>query len=140
MLIKKIAVAAILSVTSVLPGLALAAAPTPAPATCILKGHRVTGVRALHVLERNGRGTNQRLAGAEVFLQAEPGLTAEWLQLTIQRHIAEMSTADMGNCPLDMNEVRVSVVSAGPGFGVQLRAKNATQAQELLRRAELLAQ
>ncbi len=139
MSIKKIAVAAILGATTALPGLASAAAPTSAPATCILKDHRVTGVRALHVLERNGRGTNQRLAGAEVFVQAEPGLTAEWLQLTIQRHIAQMSTTDMGNCPLDMNEVSVSVASAGPGFAVQLSAKNAAQAQELLRRAELLA-
>ena len=139
MWIRKIAISAVLAAAAVLPGVALAAPPAPAPTSCILKDHRVTGVRALHVVERNGRGANQRLAGAEVFVQAEPGLTAEWLQLTIQRHIAQMSTTNMGDCPLDLNDVRVSVASAGPGFAVMLSAKNPVQAKEVLRRAELLA-
>lgn len=136
---KKIALAAVLAATTVLPGMALAAPSTAAaPPTCIMKALRVTGVRPLHALLRNGRGTNERLVGAEVFVQAEPGLTAEWLQLTIQRHIAEMRTTDMGDCPLDLNEVGVSVVSAGPGFAVQLRARNGAQAKDVLRRAQLL--
>ena len=137
---KKLALAAVLAAATALPGIALATPTAKEPATCIIKGHRVTGVRALHVVERNGRGTNERLAGAEVLVQAEPGLTAEWLQLTIQRHIAEMGTTNMEDCPLDLKDVRVSVASAGPGFAVQLRAKNAAQAKEVLRRAQLLAQ
>jgi hypothetical protein len=98
----------------------------------------VTDVQPLRVTERNGRGSNERLAGAQVFVQAEPGLTAEWLQLTLQRHIVQMGSAPMADCPLDAKDVRVSVQSAGAGFAVNITGKNAAQAKEILRRAKLL--
>lgn len=94
-------------------------------------------VQPLHVSERYGRGTVERLAGARVFVQAEPGLTAEWLQLSLQRHIAAMH-GTMANCALDAKDVQVKVVSAGSGFSVQITGKSAAQGQEILRRAQLL--
>lgn len=136
MIAKKVATAALLAAAA-LPSVAWAApAATPSP-HCVLKQHRVVKVAALHVTERYGRGSSERLAGAEIFVQAEPGLTAEWLQLTIQRHIAQMA-GGMANCPLDAKDVHVRVSSAGDGFAVQITGKSANQAKEILRRAQLL--
>lgn len=137
MFTKKIAAAIILSAATVLPSLAFAAPPS-APANCILSEHRVTNVKALNVTEHYGRGTSERLVGAQVLVQAEPGLTAEWLQLTIQRHMAQMGAMGMENCALDMKDVRVSVESTGSGFAVKITGKSAAQAKEILRRAQLL--
>jgi len=137
MFTKKMAAALVLSVATALPALALAA-PSDS-GHCILKQHRVTKVQPLHVTERYGRGSSEKLVGATVFVQAEPGLTAEWLQLTIQRHMARMEGSGMKNCALDAKDVRVSVESAGAGFAVKIIGKDATQAKEILRRAQLLA-
>jgi hypothetical protein len=140
MFTKKLATAALVAIT-LLPGFAIAA-PSAAPAPhagCIMAGHKVLKVQPLNVSERYGRGTVERLAGARVFVQAEPGLTAEWLQLSLQRHIAQMN-GTMANCPLDIKDVKVSVSSAGSGFAVQIVGKDAAQAKEILRRAQLLAQ
>ena len=137
MLTKKIAAALVLSMASAMPTFALAA-PSDS-AHCILKGHRVTKVQPLNVTERYGRGTSERLVGAQVLIQAEPGLTAEWLQLTIQRHMAQMAGSGMKDCAFDAKEVRVSVVSAGAGFAVNITGKGTAQAKEILRRALLLA-
>jgi len=136
---KKLSIAVILAATMALPALAFAEpGAAPGASHCILTEHRVTAVQPLRVTERNGRGTSERLAGAQVFVQAEPGLTAQWLQLSIQRHIAQMSSAGMANCPLDAKDVRVSVESAGPGFAVNVTGQNAARAKEILRRAQLL--
>jgi hypothetical protein len=134
---KKFAMAALAAATS-LSSVALAAPPAPSHhGSCVLAEHRVTKVTPLRVMERSGRGASERLVGAQVFVQAEPGLTAEWLQLSIQRHITQMNSA-MPNCPLDAKDVRVSVNSAGPGFAVQIAGKDAAQAKEILRRAQSL--
>ena len=143
MFAKRIATAALAAMT-LLPGLAQATPTgmgmhgTGMQGHCILKQHRVTKVEALKVIERYGRGTSERLVGARVFVQAEPGLTAEWLQLTIGRHITEMSGTAMANCPL--KDVQVTVTSAGTGFAVQIAGKSSEQAKEILRRAQLLVQ
>ena len=138
MLTKKIIAAILVSSATLLPSLAFAAPQATAPANCILSEHRVTGVQPLHVTERYGRGVSERLVGAKVFVQAEPGLTAEWLQLTIQRHMAQMGGAGMVNCALEAKDVRVSVQSAGAGFVVNITGKGSSQAKEVLRRAQLL--
>lgn len=137
MLTKKFAAALVLSVATALPSLALAASG-PAPSHCILSQHRVTSVKSLNVTERHGRGSSVRLAGAKVLVQAEPGLTAEWLQLTLQRHLSQMGASGMNDCALDMKDVRVSVESAGAGFAVNITGNSAVQAKEILRRAQLL--
>ena len=137
MFTKKIAAAIVLSAATALPSLALAA-PPPAPAHCVLSEHRVTSVKPLQVIEHYGRGSSGRLVGATVLVQAEPGLTAEWLQLTLQRHMAQVGAMGMESCALDMKDVRVSVASAGAGFAVNITASNAAQAKEILRRAQLL--
>jgi hypothetical protein len=140
MFAKKVGLFALVAGT-LFSGVALAE-PTGAGmhAQCVLKQHRVTKVEPLKVTQHYGRGSSERLVGARVFVQAEPGLTAEWLQLSIERHIAGMSGAGMAKCPLRAQDVRVSVTSAGAGFAVEIAGKTAEQAKEILRRAELLAQ
>ena len=112
--------------------------PTSA-AICVLKTHRVLSVTPYFEDVHMGSGaTTQRLRGASLFVLAEPGLTAEWLRLTLQRHLAEMRTTTMRDCPLEVKDVTVTVESAGPGFAVKLIARDADQADEILRRAQLL--
>jgi hypothetical protein len=135
MSIRKFVFALALGAATLMP--VVASADTPAKG-CILMEHRVTAVTPYRIVRQHGRSATQELAGAQVLVQAEPGLTAEWLQLTIQRHLATMQTEHMGDCPLDMRGVRVQVDSAGAGFAVKIIAKDPGQAKEVLRRAELL--
>jgi hypothetical protein len=136
MSIRRIGLALALGAAVLIP--LAASAATPTEQHCILAGHRVTSVKPYQVVERQGRGSSTRLAGAEVFVQAEPGLTAQWLQLTVERHLGQMKGAHMGDCALDLSGVRVQVDSAGAGFAVKLIASSPSQAKEVLRRAELL--
>lgn len=136
MFARKFMIAAVLGMTSLVPTLAFAGTPTKAP--CALAGHRVTAVTAYRQIEHSGRGSTERLAGAQVFVQAEPGLTAEWLRLTLERHLSGMQGGSMADCPLDMKGVRIQVDSAGAGFAVKIIANSSGQAKEVLRRAELL--
>jgi hypothetical protein len=72
--------------------------------------------------------------------QAEPGLTAQWLELTLARHIAQMHSTSMKDCAFGVKDVKVQVDPAGTGFAVKLVARDSAQAEEVLRRARLLTQ
>lgn len=136
---RKILAAFILAGTTLAPMASYAAPAATKPAPCILREHRITGVVPYRVETHQGRVPVQELRGAIVFVQAEPGLTAEWLQLTLSRHLAEMQGArGMKDCAFDVNDVNVKVTSAGAGFSVHLIARDAAKAPEVLRRAQLL--
>lgn len=138
MLTRRLIPALFLGAATLLP---VVASAEPAETThCVLLDHKVTSVTPYRVVERSGRGSHERLAGARVNVRAEPGLTAEWLQLTIQQHLAKMEGTTMAGCPLDLDSVRVEVDSAGAGFAVKLIARNPAQAKEVLHRAQLLLQ
>jgi len=114
-------------------------AATGAHAPCILDEHHVVSVVPYQVEEHSGKAVYQRVRGAQVFIQAEPGLTAEWLQLNLQSHTAAMQgPAAMPDCAFDLSNVRVEVTSAGSGFWVRLIAPDAKSGEEVLRRAQLL--
>lgn len=137
MFIRKLVVAAALTLAVAAPNLASAASAVAAP--CILRDHKVGSVTPYKVDEHVGKATFTRLRGAQVFVQAEPGLTAEWLRLTLGQHLAAMQGGgSMRHCAFDVNDVRVEVESVGAGFSVKLIAKDADHAQEVLRRASLL--
>ena len=115
------------------------ASSAPTSPNCMLRAHRITSVTPYRVEERIGKNSVQRLRGAEVFVQAEPGLTAEWLQLTLARHIAQMrGPAAMPDCAFDVDDVAVRVESGGTGFRVRIIARDTDKAEEVLRRARLL--
>lgn len=133
---KLLPVLAILGAT-LFPSVSFADASHRAP--CILREHHVTSVTPYKVMKQEGRVAVQQLQGAQVFVQAEPGLTAEWLQLTLTQHLAAMrGSTMMKDCAFDLDGVRVQVDPAGTGFAVKLIARDANQAAEVLRRAELL--
>ena len=122
------------------------AAPVPAqpPSAqvkqpCALKGFTVTSVAPRFEDLQQGRLTTKRLAGATVYVQAEPGLTREWLRLSLERHLASMqSGSSMKDCPFGAKDIQITVDSAGTGFAVHVSAKDAKTAEEVLRRARLL--
>jgi hypothetical protein len=128
--------AALLAASLLVPAASLA---DTSRAPCIFKEHSVTSVTPYRVQERVGRGTVTRLKGAQVYVRAEPGLTKEWLQLTLTRHLAAMQgPAAMKDCAFEVEKVKVEVNSAGAGFVVRLVAPDTSTAKEVLRRAELL--
>jgi hypothetical protein len=137
---RKFLASVILAGAALVPSASFAAAQAERP-PCILRSHHITSVAPYSVVQHRGRSTTKRLAGARVYVQAEPGLTAEWLELTLSRHIAEMhGPTDMKGCAFDMKDVGVKVESARAGFAVNVIARNPSQAGEVLRRARLLIQ
>ena len=127
---------------------ALAAAPltasaAPAPEAprsfCMFESLKVTTVGSLYTTEHQGRGADvSRFAGARVFLPAQPGLTPEWIQANLARHIAEGKAAQTPSCPLDVAGATATVTSAGTGFWIEITAKSAEGAKEILARAREL--
>ena len=100
------------------------ASPTESgPANCALKTYTVTAVAPQFVDVQQGRVTIRRLAGAVAYVQARPGLTAEWLTLSLQRHLSALKAgATIKDCPLA--DARVGVGSAGAGFAIQSTGKD----------------
>ena len=131
MFVRKVfTVLALAASALIIPAEAVAATPPP----CELHQHRVTSVEAYRPEERAGRTSLPVLRGARLFVQAEPGLTAEWLRLSLARHIASQPS----DCALDVSGVKIDVESAGPGFRVTLSATDAQKGEEILRRARRL--
>ena len=118
------------------------AAETPAAqgstSHCFFRGYTVTTVEPHYEWVRLGKMDSRRLRGAEVYIQAERGLTAEWLRLEITRHLAAMKTSAMPDCSLDLDHIKVTVNSAGAGFQVTIRTEDDDHGQEVLRRAQSL--
>ena len=137
MLIRKFVASVALAAATAVPTLSYAASTSHAP--CILDEHHVVSVAPYKIEERSGHNVFQRVRGAQVFIQAEPGLTAEWLQLNLQRHANAMQgSAAMADCAFDLSNLRVEVTSAGSGFWVRLIAPDTKSGEEVLRRAQLL--
>jgi len=137
MLTRQFVISAVAAAMTVLPAVARANPSSAAP--CILSEHTVVSVVPYKVDEHIGKNVVQRVRGAQVYLRAEPGLTPEWLQLNLERHLAMMEdAADMPDCALGLEKVRVEVASAGSGYWVRLIAPDTTSGEEVLRRVELL--
>src|SRR5688572_3111604 len=99
--LKLLAVAA-LAASTLVPSISFAASSAPpSRPPCIFNEYHVTSVTPYRVDEAIGRSRVARVRGALIFVQAQPGLTAEWLQLKLQRHQQEMRTADMKDCAFD---------------------------------------
>jgi hypothetical protein len=71
-----------------------------------------------------------------LFVPAQPGLTAEWLQAQLARRSSSPQAA--AQCPLDVPGASIKVQSGGPGFWVSVAAQDDAGAREVLRRAESL--
>jgi hypothetical protein len=128
--------AAILALAALVPATSFAAAKAP----CFLDSYRVTSVEPYRPQQELGHSKVSHLRGAQIFVQAQPGLTAEWLRLQVAQHVQQMqsSSTRMPDCPLDVSGTQVQVDPAGTGFSVKLIAQDSHRAQEILDRARLL--
>jgi hypothetical protein len=88
-------------------------------------------------------GPATRLAGAVITFRAVPGLTAEWLQRTIDCHLARNASLgnvvpEMPTCPLVPKGAVARVTSTGDGFAVAIRAEDQATSKDILERAQRL--
>lgn len=73
-----------------------------------------------------------QLRGAEVFVPARPGLTAEWLW-----HELGARPGDARSCATGVAGAEISVRPGGPGFVVTIRGDNGDSGQQILRLARV---
>jgi hypothetical protein len=128
MSIKKVAWFAV--VASVFGMVSPAAARTGDEARCVFDQYAPLSVSPFEQDEDFGLGTYTRLRGAQVYVGAQPGLTAEWLALSVQRELAKLDANTQ--CRPSVRGVQVQVASAGGGFWVMLSTKDDRSAQALL--------
>lgn len=108
------------------------------PVRCSLGGkYFVSSVKPYNTQEDAGYSIFTRFRGAEVYVPAQPGVTAEWLDRVITYQIAA------GECSFGAPKVNVEVLSDGGGFSVRLssmsdRYGNEREAGEILRHAQQL--
>jgi hypothetical protein len=94
--------------------------------------YRVTSVTPDQHREQGYAPEVVRLRGADIVVAAQPGLTREWLQRSVERGVAT------GDCNFGARDLKVSVVSAGDTFEVRLTTADERAAREVLRRAQQL--
>ena len=105
-----------------------------------LAEHRIVSVAPYYEEQTNIKRTWKELRGATIRIQAEPGLTPEWLQLQLERRAAALSASSTptDNDPLAVAGVHPRVSSATDGFVVRLAAQDKHAGEEVLRRTEAL--
>jgi hypothetical protein len=135
---KKIALLFGLAVSCSVPAVSFALAPTLT--SCPLREHHIVSAKPYYTPARVRKGVaGLRLRGVELFVEAEPGLTAEWLQLTLERDIAELRRfGSKADCVLAVESASVRVGSGGNGFHVWITASDVQNAKEIMRRAKQL--
>ncbi len=139
MSLRSFVVAAVLGVSVLVPAASFADEGAAKTVPCALRRHHVLSAEAYKVEERSGKVVVLRTRGAELYVAAEPGLTAEWLRSEVRRDVLAMQGGvSMPDCPLDADSLQVDVHSGGAGFVVRLIGRNATDGKEILRRAQLL--
>ena len=130
----KIVFAALCMALTASAGSALAAPEAPAAKdACIFSRYQASAVAPLNGEENYGYGSYTSLRGAQVFVPAREGLTEQWLAREVQGALASNTLAA---CQPTVRDVQVQVVSAGPGFWVQLIAADQQQGKVLLQWAK----
>src|SRR5262245_2165294 len=128
-LLSLFAVGATLAVTGA------ATAESNAPNACF-DGHKLGPINAYSIDVPLQYDFEKQIAGAQVFVYAEPGLTAEWLHRTLEQRRMSSSNA---NCPQDVSGSSMTVQSSGgPGFWVTISSTDVSSAKQILARAERL--
>jgi len=105
--------------------------PVPGAALqCSLSGNRFVSVKPLYNYEDAGYTAFRQFTGAEVYVPAQPALTAEWLDRVLTSQVAA------GECNFGVRKVDVEVLSDGGGFSVRLSGDSEKAAAEILRHAQ----
>jgi hypothetical protein len=109
------------------------ASPSPTAKRCLLNDYSMLQIAPYKMDENFGLGGYTVLKGAQMYVAAKPGLTAEWLTLQVQRELAALDSGSDPLCAPTVKNVKVSVTPAGGGFWVFLAAPDVKQAQSLFR-------
>ncbi len=100
----------------------------------IAQTYRISGVKPYKVIDHTVPTLEEaRMEGVVLRVDAQPGLTQEWLQGSFEKIVAA------GECGFAADPVGVSVRSDGDGFDVQLKTHSEKAANDLLRRMQQLA-
>jgi hypothetical protein len=105
---------------------------------CVFDKYEASSVAPFRSEENVGYGTYTRLRGAQLYIPAREGLTAEWLTRSVERALAQHAASPSEQACKPVVPVKVQVVSAGAGFWVQLGAANERAAESLLQWARTL--
>jgi anti-sigma factor RsiW len=112
--------------------IASAAPASPRVSECFAN-HEVTQVEAYFENRWSEGSVDAVLIGAQVFVPAERGLTAEWLHRELARRLT--ARRNEAQCPLDVPGVHIAIQSGGPGFWVNISTPNEKAAEQVLARA-----
>lgn len=126
---RKILFAALCSALMAAAATASAMPTREAKNTCVFSKYDASSVAPYKAEENFGYGTYTKLRGAQLFVPAREGLTEQWLTREVQ---GALSARSEGTCKPNVDGVKVQVVSAGPGFWVQLIAANERSGNEVL--------
>ena len=108
--------------------------PQETRASChALMGHCVLSVTPRWIEEINGKRTRY-LAGVDVRIAAEPGVTAEYL--TVEARRAATAGPSAAGSVFGVEGSRIEVRSTGDGFVFHFTAPDTKRAEELVRRAQ----
>lgn len=101
-------------------------------------GHRILSVSPHWVEEIDGKRT-RHLTGVDIRIEAEPGMTAEYLTVELRRDLTAISTERaITSSVFGVQGSKVAVRSTGDGFVLQITAPDTTSAKEVVRRAQRL--
>jgi hypothetical protein len=134
---SKTIIASMLAAITLFPAAGALATPPPG---CALKN--VVAARPLRDrVSMGGHQIRDRLAGATLYIPAEPGLTTDWLKRVADSHQAQMRAhTAMKDCPFGVAGSTIEVSSDNSGYlMVAIRSADDGAAKEILRRAELAA-
>ena len=100
------------------------------PSTCELDRYAPVTVRPHYedyVPSTEGAVSEPQLRGADVFVPARPGLTAEWLW-----HELGARRGDARSCATGVAGAEIRVTGGGPGFVVTIRGGNEDSGRQIL--------
>ncbi len=116
-------------------------APASASQSCVLDKYRPESATPYVVEESAGYDMYAETRGAQLFVPAQPGLTRQWLQLTLERALLNQADASGAEaCHLAAKLDKIGVTPAGDGFWVQLIGHDEHTAKELLSWAKNVVQ
>ena len=106
----------------------------PQPGVCNLTStYPVVSVNPYTATHQGGFPMLTQTRGAVLHVQAQPGLTSEWLQRSVEASVAS------GDCGF-ARDTRVSVNPAGDGLDIVLSNPNENAARRIVNQAQQLQQ
>ena len=143
MFTKRFSSGAMIAVSAVAAASFLHVQPAAASQPCVFQKYAPTAVSQYTIDADLEYGAYDVLSGAQLYIPAREGLTRQWLELSIERALAQdpkTQSSDVA-CQLpDAKKLQVKVTSAGNGFWVQLMTSDPKGAAKLVQWASQVVQ